>query len=255
MQQQSGYAPFLSSYLFDIKAANTPAEVRPIADDQWFRSDLNDDQKQAVRMMIRAPDLAMVQGPPGTGKTTMIAEATYQLTREGKKVLLASQASLAVNNALERLAQAPSIRAIRLSYRERPDEREHPFTQNRALGTYYAAIAQSRRQRTLDTWQQTEALQQELSKWLTDADLIAHDLADLRHGESRLEPERSRIGTELGSQRDALSQAEQDSARRAEAKSFVPLLDNDAEWSGQLPEEALRVFYEQMVSPLVARPR
>lgn len=85
LQQQSGYAPFLSSYLFDIKAANTPAEVLPIADDQWFRSDLNDDQKQAVRMMISAPDLAMVQGPPGTGKTTMIAEAAWHLTRQGKK--------------------------------------------------------------------------------------------------------------------------------------------------------------------------
>jgi superfamily I DNA/RNA helicase len=218
-----------------------------IPDDDWFRSDLNDDQKQAVRMMISTPDLAMVQGPPGTGKTTMIAEAAWHLTRQGKKVLLASQANLAVDNALERLAQAPSIRAIRLG---RKGEKDHPFSQTNALSTYYAAIAQTCRQRTLDTWQQTEARQQELSRWLAAADLLAHDIAALREGESTLEAECTRLDAELTSERDALDQAEQESTRKSDARTFVPLLDNDAEWSGSLPEDALRVFYEKVASPL-----
>lgn len=120
------------------------------------------------------------------------------------------------------------------------------------MRTYYAAIAQSCRQRSLDTWRQTEALQQELSRWLTDTDLLAHDIAEFRRGESRLEAERSRLATELDNERDALTKAEQESTRRTEAKGFVPLLDNDAEWSGVLPEDALRVFYEQVALPMDA---
>ena len=104
LEKQSGYAPLLSSYIFDIKAANVPNKLINIAGDQWFRTDLNDDQKLAVRKMISTPDLAMVQGPPGTGKTTMIAEAIWQFVRQGKKVLVVSQANLAVDNALEESA-------------------------------------------------------------------------------------------------------------------------------------------------------
>ena len=247
LQQQSGYAPYLSSYLFDIKAANTPAGLVEIADGQWFRSDLNDDQKLAVRKMVSTPDLAMVQGPPGTGKTTMIAEAAWHLTRQGKKVLLASQANLAVDNALERLAQAPSIRAIRLGKR---GDKDYPFSQDRALRTYYATIAQACRQRTLDTWQQADALQKELSRWLAAADLLVHDIAELREDERGLEAERNRLDTELSAERDTLSRAEQESARRLDAQHFVPLLDNDAEWSGALPEKALRIFFDQIALPM-----
>ena len=71
--------------------------------------------------MVMAPDLCLIQGPPGTGKTTVIAEAIYQLVSEGKRVLLASQSNDAIDNALERLAQSPRIRAIQLvsEYRRR----------------------------------------------------------------------------------------------------------------------------------------
>lgn len=84
LQEQSGFAPFLSSYLFDISAASEPSQLIEISDDNWSQPRLNDDQRLAVRKMVSTPDLAMVQGPPGTGKTTMIAEAIWQYARQGK---------------------------------------------------------------------------------------------------------------------------------------------------------------------------
>lgn len=65
------------------------------------------------------------------------------------------------------------------------------------MRTYYATIAQACRQRTLDTWQQADALQKELSRWLAAADLLVHDIAELREDERGLEAERNRLDTEL----------------------------------------------------------
>jgi hypothetical protein len=62
----------------------------------------------------------------------MIAEATWQFVRQGKRVLLVSQANLAVDNALERLAQSPGVRAIRLG---RKGEKDNPFSETRVLET------------------------------------------------------------------------------------------------------------------------
>ena len=79
--------------------------------------------------MLNAPDLCLVQGPPGTGKTTVIAEAIYQFVRDGNRVLVASQSNDAVDNALERLADSPEIRAIRLGQKgKRKSKGETPDT-------------------------------------------------------------------------------------------------------------------------------
>lgn len=247
LQQQSGYAPFLSSYLFDIGAANVPKELVDISENQWFRDDLNEDQKQAVRTMISAPDLAMVQGPPGTGKTTMIAEATYQLTRQGKKVLLASQANLAVDNALERLAQSPSIRAIRLG---RKGEQDHPYSQINALNTYYSAIAETCRNRTLDTWHRAEREQDNLNRWLSDADLIAQDIVELQTRRTQLETQHSQRKAEWEQLQNVLLQADRHLAERAEVNTFLQHLDGCNESPGSLPEDLLSVFYETIALPI-----
>ena len=73
LRDQGGFAPYLSSYLFDIKEANHPTTMEPVT--EWFRSDLNTFQQRAVEKILAAPDICLVQGPPGTGKTTVIAEA------------------------------------------------------------------------------------------------------------------------------------------------------------------------------------
>ena len=71
----SSAAPFLTSYLFDIKGARVPADVPRIED--FLNKGLNEAQKRAVETMVSAPDVALIQGPPGTGKTTVIAEAIW----------------------------------------------------------------------------------------------------------------------------------------------------------------------------------
>ena len=83
--------------------------------------------------MLAAPDLCLIQGPPGTGKTTVIAEAIYQFVRKGDRVLVASQSNDAVDNALERLADSPEIRAIRLGQKGKRKRKVEDLSTRRGL--------------------------------------------------------------------------------------------------------------------------
>ena len=215
LMRQSGYAPFLSSYIFDIKAANQPPALVEIAEDDWSNDTLNDDQKRAVRKMISAPDLALIQGPPGTGKTTMIAEATYHFVRGGKRVLLVSQASLAVNNALERLPHIPEIRGIRLSRRTRENEDDHPYSQSSALKTYYSSIAACCSERTLNGWSKSDEEIDSLSKWLEDAKFIQSDLSGITKDLDSLD-------AEISQQENVLEDLK---SRRAQAREREQRID------------------------------
>ncbi len=136
-QQQGGYAPFLSSYLFDITKARVPKESNKEL--EYYNRDLTTEQQQSVKMMIDSPDIALIQGPPGTGKTTVIAECIYQYVKDGKKVMLTSESNDAVDNALERLFDEPDIIPLRLTSAHRDDNSK--FSKEDALKTYYANLA------------------------------------------------------------------------------------------------------------------
>lgn len=247
LQLQSGYAPFLSSYLFDISSAIEPGELVTITEDQWSRNDLNDDQKLAVRKIISTPDLGMVQGPPGTGKTTMIAEATWQFVRRGKKVLLVSQANLAVDNALERLAQVPAIRAIRLG---RKAEESLTCNLKNVLASFYNAIAETCRSRTLDTWQKSDDRCTVLRKWLEDVDLLSSDIANLQQAESEVIREISDLQAERAKLLSVDEQSREMTRLRRDVETFRGLLEEDIPWSGELPERVLQTFYDSIVKPI-----
>ncbi|MGI4761977.1 MAG: DEAD/DEAH box helicase [Janthinobacterium lividum] len=66
---------------------------------------LNESQLATVVATQLAPDLALVQGPPGTGKSTAISQIIWHLVRRNPRtrILLASEANTAVDNALEKL--------------------------------------------------------------------------------------------------------------------------------------------------------
>lgn len=66
---------------------------------------LNESQQEAIVKAVYAKDLCLLQGPPGTGKTTVIAELIWQHIRKNQKarIMLTSQANLAIDNALSRL--------------------------------------------------------------------------------------------------------------------------------------------------------
>ncbi|MEG4285080.1 DEAD/DEAH box helicase family protein [Microcoleus sp. A006_D1] len=128
--------PYLSEFLFDSSQARSPDKLVKLDREDLLNRNANDDQLAAVEMVLSARDLILIQGPPGTGKTTVIAEICYQIARQGGKTLIASQANLAVDNALSRLVHNPAIRALRKGKAHKVQEEGQPFLEENAIGTW-----------------------------------------------------------------------------------------------------------------------
>ena len=83
----------------------------------------NPPQDRAVALLSRlaAGESVFIQGPPGTGKTTVIVEAVKRrlAANPDERILVTSHSNLAVDNALERLAGTPGMRAVRVARAER----------------------------------------------------------------------------------------------------------------------------------------
>ncbi|MEZ5534232.1 MAG: AAA domain-containing protein [Thiolinea sp.] len=65
----------------------------------------NAQQIDAVGKGVAAKYLACIQGPPGTGKTRVISLIAKLLVEEGHRVLLTSHTHMAINNALNKIAE------------------------------------------------------------------------------------------------------------------------------------------------------
>ena len=180
LQQNEGcYAPYLSSYLFDIENANQPDEIPEIT--EWENKSLNDKQKSAVQKMLAAPDICLIQGPPGTGKTTVIAEACLQFAKRGETVLLASQAHDALDNALSRLQNHPELRAVRLAKSaNRITEEGKQFTGESILSKHYVSLRNYVAKEYLQPFNELSAETEKLREWVQQAEFVAHDLQRLR---------------------------------------------------------------------------
>ncbi len=81
-----------------------PADAEPNAAVIQGDSPPNDDQMLAVRRSLGS-DTTYVWGPPGTGKTTTLARIVEAHYRAGRSVLLVSNTNIAVDTALERVAE------------------------------------------------------------------------------------------------------------------------------------------------------
>ncbi|MCD8208010.1 MAG: AAA domain-containing protein [Bacteroidales bacterium] len=104
--------PYLATYLFEPEALKS--EIAAPNEPNWFLSNLNERQKEAVQGALASKGLYLLQGPPGTGKTQVIAEICAQLCARGKKVLVSSETHKAIDNVFERLPKYPEIRPLRL---------------------------------------------------------------------------------------------------------------------------------------------
>jgi AAA domain len=133
--------PYLGKFLFNASEARTTQELIKIDSSDLLLKSINPSQKLAVEQVISAPDLALIQGPPGTGKTTVIAEICYQVARLGGRTLIASQANLAVDNALSRLKHNPIIRAVRKGNRDSVSIEGEPFLEDKVVGTWLSHTA------------------------------------------------------------------------------------------------------------------
>jgi hypothetical protein len=86
--------------------------------DDLSGSRLNQAQKETLSKALKCWPLFSIQGPPGTGKTTLIVEIVSRYLRRypDARILIASQANVAVDNALEGLQknlEAPIVRVGR----------------------------------------------------------------------------------------------------------------------------------------------
>ena len=147
----------LGKWIFDIKKANnfTPTDI-DVQWSEWGERHLNEPQKQIIKKMMLSPDVFLCQGPPGTGKTTVIAEAVYQFTKQGKRVLIASQTNLAVNNALSKLITHPSIRAVRLGSASKIDESVEHITEENILKTFYTGVRDQIVRKYIEPWSEAD---------------------------------------------------------------------------------------------------
>ncbi|HBP6331109.1 AAA domain-containing protein [Pseudomonas aeruginosa] len=231
LQEQGGYAPYLTDYLFEAAQVSVPQRLEPVT--QWANDKLNPAQKEAVVKILSAPDLCLVQGPPGTGKTTVIAEAIVQLARRGQRVLLASQAHTAVDNALDRLGHDGSLRVVRLARNEsKVTEDGAAFAGQASLQRYYKALTGQTEDR-LAVWKRGDKDLRLLQEWHERATFVLHDERELsaRHGQ---------LETDLASARSQTTQAQQaydaacavldeDKAKRQRLHSVQAYLHGEAE--------------------------
>lgn len=173
----------LLNWLFD------PTKVQEVVPgpviSEWHNTKLSDDQKQCVQTMMDTKDVCFVQGPPGTGKTTIIAETIAQCVKKGLRVLVASQANIAVENALERIAHHPSAKILRLGNGERIAD--SPFAPKNALKQNLIAKKNFLQER-IRVWDQQNLESQELKIWIQNWDICQQNLgesqkhvADLQH--------------------------------------------------------------------------
>lgn len=188
LEMDECYSPNLAMWLFNVARARIPGDGDNVSVDQWLNPHIakNENQKQAVYKMLSAPDLCLVQGPPGTGKTTVIAEAIYQFVKKGYRVLVASQSNDAVDNALERLADTPVIRAIRLGQKGKRKRRiddlsTRKFSEDEALKYYYNALAVQVSKNWLEAWDALEKNGAVYDKDIRDAKMFNYDIAELNN--------------------------------------------------------------------------
>lgn len=161
LQNSQGFCPRLADFLFSAADASVPREVPPLEPLADSTRQLNPEQKEAVAKALAAPDLCLIQGPPGTGKTTVIAELCLRVVREGGRVLVASQANLAVDNALSRLDDRPEIRRLRLGNMERIDEDYRDFLEANVVEHWFSTMTSACAERLEGTEQLARTLAEE----------------------------------------------------------------------------------------------
>ena len=91
---------------------------------------LNPTQEEAVNMVLRAKDVAIVHGPPGTGKTTTLVEAIRETLMRESQVLVCAQSNMAVDWISEKLVDR-GINVLRIGNPTRVNDKMLSFTYER----------------------------------------------------------------------------------------------------------------------------
>lgn len=230
LNNNQGFSPRLADFIFDARGASVPTTVLELDPVPGGR-ELNEGQREAVAKALAAPDLCLIQGPPGTGKTTVIADICLRAARDGKRVLVASQTNLAVDNALARLADNPSVRPLRLGDPDRVDDEFRDFLADNVVARWFTTIADHCRKRVEEVEGQASAVSARERR-----------LAGLREALAELEAGEQQLAT----RGDVLRVARGDAAQKANAASEAETaldahrrrmerLDGLMRWAGGAP--------------------
>ncbi|CAE7719937.1 IGHMBP2, partial [Symbiodinium sp. CCMP2456] len=94
---------------------------------------LNEPQQTAVMKALRAADVAVIHGPPGTGKTTTLVSYILEAVYRKQRLLVTAPSNVAVDNLLERLADAGCRSLVRLGHPARVQENIQQFTMDNVV--------------------------------------------------------------------------------------------------------------------------
>jgi AAA domain len=200
--------PYVGEFFFDASQARNPQTTVKLKPEDLLLSGANDDQVAAVEAVLSAPDLALIQGPPGTGKTTVIAEISYQVALRGGRTLIASQANLAVDNALSRLIHSPVIRALRKGRAERVEEEGLPFVEDKVIGNWLRNTADdceqrlAKQQEDIEFFRKLLAGYERFDAYLREEEKLQESHKELRSRKAELE-ENCRIKESLYQEAEA----------------------------------------------------
>ncbi|XP_074534559.1 DNA-binding protein SMUBP-2 [Halichoeres trimaculatus] len=112
----NGYANGPAGNLINVLFGDTkPSSQSQPNEVEYFNSNLDDSQKEAVSFALSQRELAVIHGPPGTGKTTTVVEIILQAVKKGQKVLCCAPSNVAVDNLVERLARCKA-KVLRLGH-------------------------------------------------------------------------------------------------------------------------------------------
>ncbi|MDH5404312.1 MAG: AAA domain-containing protein, partial [Candidatus Heimdallarchaeota archaeon] len=133
--------PYLGDFIFDYREINKSSTFKDYVFKEQPLINVNKEQKISLQKILSNQHITLIQGPPGTGKTTIIAELAHQAAKEGKRVLIASQTNLAVDNAITRLEQEKEILPIRLGSSVTEDGL--PFVEKNVVNTWFISVEKS----------------------------------------------------------------------------------------------------------------
>ncbi len=132
----------LQSYI--LNGENIESKKTDIYIEKFFNEKLesNDAQKDSVIKALEQENIFLIQGPPGTGKTTVIREIIRQQLRmySFSRILIVSQANVAIDNVLKGLDSDISKRMIRCGHVDKIDDALNEVSFDQKYNNYISSI-------------------------------------------------------------------------------------------------------------------
>lgn len=102
----------------------------------------NEAQYDALRRAFEEKNIFLIQGPPGTGKTTIIREIVEQYRKQypSSRILIVSQANVAVDNALSGIAHLHGKEIVRCGNEDKINDELKPLSLEKRYGEYVKYI-------------------------------------------------------------------------------------------------------------------